>query len=1750
MDEIKRFFYVSYKMEDCYNLYTNAFVSKTYNNCIDYVFLTDEETPNPFSNQLNLLRVTNVITEFLVIKFPGIPFEEFENQIKSYVRQNNCAYSTVEMKDSQLCTFEHEYKYIAIRSQNIWALKECHRLISLYAYAEYSRIVKDNGKYYRVTHNGDEVKRDEIDYYDVVMYKYTETPFRYTLNSLNVNNIPYYMSTKYDFPNIGAIKINLSKLNKIDPNHQVFDGQMAIKSKYFKRVYTVDFKRLVGKDVDSRLYQDSDNSSLIDNLKTIAYDIETYNPGENPDSTKTSHRIICIGFSIFGINNPKPIKRLSYITKEFDKIDIEKYKCEPDTINEKSKTHIYRLYDYLPETNFDNVKTDFGATDTTTYKCCGIPLEPKSESENELDYVRKVLLNEAMNEKRLLKCFIEEIKVIKPFIVTGFNNWTFDDLWIYNKCKQYKLEGELLGALSFYINTTAKFQTICPKLDGDISKDGQYKTFVGGFTLFHDVMLAAKKENPKKFSQRNRANLETMLSVFNIVSPYNGKTLTKTDMKIAYMFKCWKESKHIYLVAKYCCQDAWITGCLAISRNMFGDLVEMSNMTYTTFHDSLHKAVGTRVTNTIQWYAHHSNIAYYDSPDNESRSYRLHSAVGKKYFDKRTLIGGAVKNKRNGREFFIQALDFSSMYPSQKEGSNTDTSSRVDEDILIHPENYGLKIIDKYYLEDMYTARWFYELESEKTGERFNVEQFFCEYKVDPKELKDLNEKFHKIRKNETVSESLRKCIEKDLLRRMLNLIHGEDENYTNKKLFGTSCDKNIQKEKSLYWLLKDFDKTDYPISDTYTIDERQLVEKYKAMQIPARVLFPIYFIQSPKDEKTNLPIIHYSLKEKMLSDLRAKRSAVKKIKPRNLTEKKQLNAKQLAIKIVMNSEYGQTGSDLFAHYDSDVGAAVTFASRKCIAELTSCLLSEHFYVDDSYQTNEHFLYLQEICKRFGDESVKLEYISYEPTFESALEGTQRSKEDVDRIKTCFDENGNFVQSIDIFSEIDYKLPPRRLTTSKIYTQLRNQYKNDPQSKIMVWRLTLPKSELVYQDTDSNYYTNEHLISLWDVLNPDTINEIMKTLFEHDSLLGDLISGIINRRPIGVGWEGAFVVARYLNKKKKYYGKKWTIPGEGGLMKSTITIPRSKDYEMNEYEKEHSKAVNDETVEITYDWRHLPEDYEQYLTLKKGDNYQTYNCLIPYRDGSYFKVKDFPSEGVDPLDYVNSHGIKCTGVDLARRDQFKFININNMLMYQNDLKYCEADVNDINTLEVKNPIKYKLEKVRLTSVVEKLMNDFKNVTFGDYELEAYTRTKSMKSDKKTEVKDIVNKLKEEIMRAPTQEIKIALEGVMPHEGERTSYVMISPNNKYSIVSGDKVVDKGYILGHLLNKPLEYNSNGLRQYRVLLKDEYEELTSRKIRPKIFKKIDAMYVPMLGEPEPFTPNTFFVIEYIIMTKQMIFDSLDLRYYYERLADVLCNYVVIEHNPNIVNYINGVYAEEHPEKSDKEIEGDMDSLIKDTRKQLVKAFIDAAFPQSHEVKKRVGKRVKTTRISSIPTCPNLTDLRELEKKVGAQSGIEPAYWEYLMGQPNYILAEIRERRATVKQRKQIDQQMASDLVDLYNRLETHIIKKFNLDNSKVTCGVCYDTESGSRQKFKILFNINAMKQKKRAAKMIVLKSYPAEMFGNIDDISRYIITQLQFSKIDVGILKKNEEDQPFTILFKDVEFCVAYIKELFEIADMFID
>lgn len=1451
-------------MSAIYILYNKFYLSKDGTITGDYFYLSQDIPRTKCRNVFNILKITNIRPEFYCAKPPGLDFDTFFSDCSSIASIHNCKVSTSEFLDSQFFTFEQKLKYLKFTSLNHFNLINCHKSLKTYLLNYYTT----------------KLNKNELKGYDRIFFNQTESPIRFSSNCMSLDKICYFLTAKYNIPSVGTTCINTAELNPYTDEEEISTIYDPNALKNINKIYQIDFENI------SKLINPADSSSaerLTDKLKILSYDIETYNNKLNTWDEHSDQPIICIGIGIFDMTNSLPQRRVSIITKDFDKSELKDFKY---TIKVKNNAKCYNIHDYNPAIIPNQKAKHLNLTTTDEDIVFDIPTE----------YIV------VKSECQLIQQFITFIRNIKPYTITGFNNWNFDDKWIHAKLEIYGLEQEMFKALSMYTIDIKnknyiqppKYGSINVKLDGEINKNN-YQTWTNGFVSFHDAMFSAVKEDPKKFNQRQSRKLNSMLDTYDIKYPYamagEGQKLQKTGLDIPTMFRYWANDIHIYQIARYCCQDAWITCVLAIERNMISDLIEMSNITHTTFADSLLKAVNIRVASTLNFYAYQENFAFYDSPDNEARTYKLRSALGNKFYERKTLRGGAVKNKKNGREKFIVALDFSSMYPSQKEGSNVDTSSRVDDYIIQHPEEFGLQLLNSYFQEDMYCERRFLTFKSISTGKIYYVEENFAEYKLDARLVKDLRENY--------------KNAELDLQRNVIidqfqNAIHPFEVEYAKKN--------NMSTHEALIYLLTN----DY--------------------KMPFSVTIPMYFCQSPKDPNTLLPTTHFALKEKMLSDFRAKRKVVKGLmgKTKNPTVIKQLSAKEKAIKVVMNSEYGQTGSDLFAYFDPDIGAAVTFASRHCIQELTSCLETEHFYTTEAYLENKYL-------KVLIDEGLAtIEKIKYKPNWELTMEGSQRTKDRWAEITKLTKPECNEFNS-PYFSNIDWYLPPRRITTWAEYEYLKQEFlKYGSIEHCDIYRITLPKSELVYQDTDSNYYTNNTIVNHYSMINPTTVNQIMTLLMTHNNLLSNLIPDIIHRTPIGVGFEGAFIVARYLNKKKKYFGKKWN-----DHMTDYLVIPRSFDYKLNDYESsniiEPPKNKPQNFNYIKYDWKHLPKDYDDFLNQKSGDsigNYNTYYTTIPYSDGSYLNTDlEFIGEQ-DFLEYVNKNGIKCTGVDLARRDQFKFINYHHLLVFKNDLKYTDST----NKIEILNTV-VGGEKFPLKPIILKLLLDFAgyekiiNVTspnLTDYEqtyinyhqneivdnklkvfyrwaengnklpelvypLEFYQKIKGYKPDKQTEIKYVVARLEDMKDRFPNQSTEI--ESVRPEFGSKVGYVVISPLNNTFEIDKDDIKSKAFML------------DALRK--------------------------------------------------CMSDSEIYENLDMKYYFEKLAKTMCNYLAIEEDPTIANYLDDDWVMNNcSDLLPKEVDKQMDDYIQKAIRNISKTLIKSYYPETVKIKSVIKEKTSSNR------------------------------------------------------------------------------------------------------------------------------------------------------------------------------------------------
>lgn len=592
----------------------------------------------------------------------------------------------------------------------------------------------------------------------------------------------------------------------------------------------------------------------------------------------------------------------------------------------------------------------------------------------------------------------------------------------------------------------------------------------------------------------------------------------------------------------------------------------------------------------------------------------------------------------------------------------------------------------------------------------YTVESFYYEYKIDKKKIKSL-----------------------------INQYYGTEDRAEQIEL--------LSEFKRLY--------PEYNTTDLRSVDVDAL---------PNVVSKKAYFIQSPKGDD-GLPTIHYSLKEKMLSDFRAKRSVVKKQQAQaehsgDTINAIRYNAKQLAIKVVCNSEYGASNNSHFAHYDPDIAAAVTYAARQLIGFLTCNLETDLFYIDDKfYKQNE-----KEINNLAAIKALSVnEYTGPR----SELYAKRRHV-----LRTIFDDFYNVI-------------------ADKIY------------------EVHIHKSTVVYQDTDSNYYNNQYITDYFtqgkdDIrhCSPEIIDECMHRMLDHNNMMANFVKEGVKRRPVSLGFEGSFIICRYLNRKKRYYGIQWSPDGEA--------IP--------------AVTINP----LAYKDNVLIPDYDKYWIPKKS--------VLPRSNGEYIYLDTdlLLHKGVNYLDYVHDYKVKCTGIDLVRRDQYKFINYFHIMILQKDLRLMkyEGD-NKWSMFNRDEPIQVVIEDIM--KVFREIVLDYNNIAelktdkkpAIEFQITDFAKNAAYRKDKRNAVSTIVLRLMAQHK-----------EQYIPKIGDRMMYIVILDDKTKSLRDSGKdavehVADRSYAIDEILDEvKAEYPPEKFSTTLNLTYDEW-------LNAKIISMLDYRY-----------------------------------------------------------------------------------------------------------------------------------------------------------------------------------------------------------------------------------------------------------------------------------------------------------------------
>lgn len=676
------------------------------------------------SRDIYCLRIFNIQLSFLVARLPNLSLSQFQRYIDTFVPKHLKTFVRTDLADSSYFNFGRNREYIEIFAPTPKELADIQKKMEEAFKTFYSRI-----------------RENELSAEDALFFRNTETPFRYTSSTLSLTNTVYNLSTKYNIPLVGGVIIDSSKFSKVYPQDFSPDfPSNRIAGLNAQLAQTWD-PVTVNQNITECIQRD-EKVDLKHNMTMFAYDIETYNPDAdlNPETTPETHYIFCIGIGVFDLTNTIPRERYCLITKDFAKkvynpdtnVELKMSTVPPAKAFGRKGRMVYNEYQHYIDPNevIEQVTTSESGCDdeegedalalrgskviTSKHTVHSIPTE-----EYKPEFPDQTLYVICKDELDLLNCFNQITQTFKPQIICGFNSFGFDDNYMFQRMKIYGIEQEYLQCFTYYEILDSSlprqwwFKPFVPdwrefelKIDNEQRKDN--KSVRAWSVLNVDVYKMMLKEDPKRFTQYGRGNLDTMLEAYDIHNPYNKQPLSKTGLKIHEMYRRWDADENIYSIALYCCQDSWICGTLLIERAKLSDLIEMAGISCTMFGDSIYRADGVRVANSILSYAYDEKFALMDT------AYKLRSdlrkdptlpRLGGKTYDHRTIVGGQVRNIHAGRQWFVVALDFSAMYPSQKEASNIDSSSRIDDDVIKHPEKYGINIVRKLPINDMYGKR-------------------------------------------------------------------------------------------------------------------------------------------------------------------------------------------------------------------------------------------------------------------------------------------------------------------------------------------------------------------------------------------------------------------------------------------------------------------------------------------------------------------------------------------------------------------------------------------------------------------------------------------------------------------------------------------------------------------------------------------------------------------------------------------------------------------------------------------------------------------------------------------------------------------------------------------------------------------------------------------------------------------------------------------------------------------------------------
>jgi len=710
----------------------------------------------------------------------------------------------------------------------------------------------------------------------------------------------------------------------------------------------------------------------------------------------------------------------------------------------------------------------------------------------------------AKDEGNMLELFYYIMMQCNMSFFNGFNSDKFDNEYIKQRSHLYggMLELLLQAFDSYYqherllldtrwkrYSGTAPQKRIHPKFDREKDMRASFReperiiraNSVTKSSIDTRSYMILKR--PKEFQESS--SLNAMLKYYNVVDPETKLSMSKLDMPYDEMFRLWREnsSDGISRIVHYCMVDAKASYVLLKWINYFPDVFEMAKLTYSTIPDVLHRRNSDKVIQTLTRYARKMKVAFNNVVPDDDR-YKKEGMIGK-------IGGGDVRSLYPGLHTFVISLDYSAMYPSIKETMNVGLTARVDEDVIKHPERWGLSIIYSEVVRDQFCG---VEVDEFNTRARYWImrEEDLGQFVMDM------------IRKYEDYSQWYRGNARYRAYKAMVWHYYYIGKVYRVEQLWAESKEgPKLYRWKTYYVQSrrrngKLYDRYSVQcefLSDFRRFRSRVRQEKKEAEEEVHQLTKQLETLVVEVDEVDSSNDLDAKLEEKR----REIQNRIAKLKAMIVI----LDAKQLNAKIVSNSEFGITDNKVFPIFDRDTAPTTTWAARMLAGFLRRFLSSSEIVLPDYVlEKGDTFRLMYKELAKFGV---------------SVSEKHHWLPDDAWK-----DDEGRAMIELHLMRE-------RR--------------------KVDGWYIIkVPPVRLIYQDTDSNYYILRLIVEYYERLMGKDRHEILQcvkqtlhSLLDHNEFIALLLKETIHLPPISVSCDGGYITAYISPLKKQRLGTKMPI---------------------------------------------------------------------------------------------------------------------------------------------------------------------------------------------------------------------------------------------------------------------------------------------------------------------------------------------------------------------------------------------------------------------------------------------------------------------------------------------------------------------------------------------------------------------------------------------------------------------------------